>query len=145
MDLNDLKNLNMEDIKAKVMAFADKKTLIKIGISAGSIIFFLIIYYAILNPIVKEKKATFSKSEPDPFYIKCDVHPWMKTWVLVSDHPYFAVTDEKGNFSIDGIPAGTYEVVCWQEKFGKRTLTAEVTIGDGDTTKDFVFTRPKKK
>ena len=95
--------------------------------------------------VVKEKKATFSKSEPDPFYIKCDVHPWMKTWVLVSDHPYFAVTDEKGNFSIDGIPAGTYEVVCWQEKFGKRTLTAEVTIGDGDTTKDFVFTRPKKK
>ena len=95
--------------------------------------------------VVKEKKATFSKSEPDPFYIKCDVHPWMKTWVLVSDHPYFAVTDSKGNFSIDGIPAGNYEVVCWQEKFGKRTLTAEVTIGEGDTTKDFVFTRPKKK
>ena len=93
----------------------------------------------------KEKKATFSKSEPDPFYIKCDVHPWMKTWVLVSDHHYFAVTDAKGNFSIEGIPAGTYEVVCWQEKFGKRTLTAEVTIGEGDTTKDFVFTRPKKK
>ena len=60
MDLNDLKNLNMEDIKAKVMAFADKKTLIKIGISAGSIIFFLIIYYAILNPIVEEKKAKIS-------------------------------------------------------------------------------------
>ena len=57
MDLNELKNLNMDDIKAKVMAFADKKTLIKIGISAGSIIVFLIIYYAILNPIVKEKKA----------------------------------------------------------------------------------------
>ena len=95
--------------------------------------------------VVKEKKATFSKSEPDPFYIKCDVHPWMKTWVLVSDHPYFAVTDAKGNFSIEGIPAGTYEVVCWQEKFGKRTLTAEVTIGEGDTNKDFVFSRPKKK
>ena len=60
MDLNDLKNLNMEDIKTKVMAFAEKKTLIKIGISAGSIIFFLIIYYAILNPIVKEKKAKIS-------------------------------------------------------------------------------------
>tara|TARA_B100000131_G_C18094505_1_gene603485 strand:- start:1084 stop:1794 length:711 start_codon:yes stop_codon:yes gene_type:complete len=95
--------------------------------------------------VVKKKKATFSKSEPSPFYIKCDVHPWMKSWVLVSDHPYFAVTDEKGKFSIEGIPAGTYEVVCWQEKFGKRTLSAKVTIGDGDTTKDFVFTRPKKK
>ena len=57
MDLNDLKNLNMDDLKAKVIAFADKKTLIKLGISLGSIIVFLIIYYAILNPIVKEKKA----------------------------------------------------------------------------------------
>ena len=57
MDLNELKNLNMDDLKAKVLAFADKKTLIKIGISLGSIIIFLIIYYAILNPIVNKKKA----------------------------------------------------------------------------------------
>tara|TARA_Y100000996_G_scaffold367210_1_gene312906 strand:- start:221 stop:904 length:684 start_codon:yes stop_codon:yes gene_type:complete len=57
MDLNELKNLNMDDLKAKIIAFADKKTLIKIGISLGSIIIFLIIYYAVLNPIVKEKKA----------------------------------------------------------------------------------------
>ena len=57
MDLNELKNLNMDDLKAKVLAFADRKTLIKIGISLGSLIVFLIIYYAILNPIVKEKKA----------------------------------------------------------------------------------------
>ena len=95
--------------------------------------------------VVKKKKASFPKSEPDPFYIKCDVHPWMKTWVLVSDHPYFAVTDSNGNFSIDGIPAGTYEVVCWQEKFKKSPLTVTVTIGTGDTTQDFTFTRPKKK
>ena len=50
----------MDDLKAKVLAFADKKTLIKIGISLGSIIIFLIIYYAILNPIVNEKKAKIS-------------------------------------------------------------------------------------
>ena len=56
MDLNELRNLNMEDLKAKLMTFADKKTLIKIGISFGAILFFLIIYYSILNPIVKEKK-----------------------------------------------------------------------------------------
>ena len=60
MDLNELKNLNMQDLKAKVLAFADKKTLIKIGISLGSIIVFLIIYYAIINPIVKDKKAKIS-------------------------------------------------------------------------------------
>ena len=56
MDLNELKNLNMDDLKAKVLAFADKKTLIKGGITFGAIIFFLIIYYSILNPIVNTKK-----------------------------------------------------------------------------------------
>jgi len=57
MDLNELKNLNMDDLKAKVLAFADKKTLIKGGITFGAIVFFLIIYYSILNPIVNNKKA----------------------------------------------------------------------------------------
>ena len=57
MDLNELKNLNMDDLKAKVLGFADKKTLIKGGISFGAIVFFLIIYYSILNPIVNNKKA----------------------------------------------------------------------------------------
>tara|TARA_B100001013_G_scaffold290748_1_gene190615 strand:+ start:36 stop:713 length:678 start_codon:yes stop_codon:yes gene_type:complete len=57
MDLSELKNLNLQDIKAKISAFADKKTLIKFGISFGSIVVFLIIYYSILNPIVNAKKA----------------------------------------------------------------------------------------
>ena len=57
MDLNELKNLNMDDLKAKALAFADKKTLIKGGITFGAIVFFLIIYYSILNPIVNTKKA----------------------------------------------------------------------------------------
>ena len=53
----DLKNMNMTDFKEQILKNLDKKTLIKIGIGVGSIIIFLIIYYAILNPIVKEKKA----------------------------------------------------------------------------------------
>ncbi len=58
MDLKniDLKSLNIEDIKKKILQFTDKKTLIKIGISAGAIIVFLIIYYSILNPLVNKKK-----------------------------------------------------------------------------------------
>ena len=57
MDLKkiDFKNINLEGIKAKLLAI-DKKTLIKIGVAVGSVIFFLIIYYAILNPIVNKKK-----------------------------------------------------------------------------------------
>ncbi len=57
----DLKNLKIEDLKPLIMQYADKKTLIKIGISAGSIIFFLIIYYAVLNPIVNKKKLELTK------------------------------------------------------------------------------------
>jgi len=95
--------------------------------------------------VLKEKKASFPKAEPNPFYIKCDVHPWMKSWVLVSENPYFAVTDSDGNYSIDNIPAGTYEVICWQEKFKKKPLTASIKIGEGETKKDFTFSRPKSK
>ena len=55
----DLKNMNMSDLKGK-LATVDKKTLIKFGIGFGGIIIFLIIYYAILNPMVKERKAKYS-------------------------------------------------------------------------------------
>ena len=51
----DLKNINIESIKSKILAI-DKKILIKYGIGFGSVVFFLIIYYAILNPIVNKKK-----------------------------------------------------------------------------------------
>ena len=54
----DLKNMNMSDLKGK-LATVDKKTLIKFGIGFGGIILFLIIYYAILNPMVKERKAKY--------------------------------------------------------------------------------------
>ena len=55
----DLKNMNMSDLKGK-LATVDKKTLIKFGIGFGGVILFLIIYYAILNPMVKERKAKYS-------------------------------------------------------------------------------------
>ena len=76
MDLKniDLKNINFEDIKEKVIQLADKKTLIKIGISTGSIILFLIIYYSILNPMVDKRKAKLDdmnkKKEETAQYVK---------------------------------------------------------------------------
>ena len=54
----DLKNMTMDDLKQKFSTI-DKKTIIKFGIGFGAIILFLIIYYAILNPMVKERKAKF--------------------------------------------------------------------------------------
>ncbi|MBC8322993.1 MAG: hypothetical protein H8E70_05450 [Candidatus Marinimicrobia bacterium] len=94
---------------------------------------------------VKEKSITFDKVE-DVFVVKCDVHPWMKSYVQVFDHPYFAVTGIDGKFTINNIPPGDYEVVAWQEKFGsKRTLLKQVTVGKDSQTLDFTFSRPKKK
>ena len=55
----DLKNLTMSDLKEKFSGAADKKTLIKIGIGVGAIVLFLIIYYAVLSPMVKERKAKY--------------------------------------------------------------------------------------
>ena len=55
----DLKNITMSDLKAKFTGAADKKTLIKFGIGFGAIVLFLIIYYAILNPMVKERKSKY--------------------------------------------------------------------------------------
>ncbi len=54
----DLKNMTMDDLKQKFSTI-EKKTIIKFGIGFGAIIIFLIIYYAILNPMVKERKAKF--------------------------------------------------------------------------------------
>ena len=87
-----------------------------------------------------QSEMTFNKPEP-LFKVKCDVHPWMHTYVAVMSHPYYAVTGESGEFRIEGLPAGDYEIEAWHEKLG--TLNANVTVADAETaTADFVFTVP---
>jgi plastocyanin len=54
-------------------------------------------------------------AERTPGEVVCDIHNWMKAYWMVTDSPYFAVTDEKGNFEIKNVPAGTQKVVVWQE------------------------------
>ena len=100
--------------------------------------------------VVKEKTIKIDKPE-HAIYIKCDVHPWMKSYISVFDHPFFSVTDKNGSYKIENIPAGTYEVIVWQEKFKDKktkewnTLNATVTIGEGETTQNFTFVKPAKK
>jgi hypothetical protein len=52
--------------------------------------------------------------------IACNIHPWMKAYAWVFDHPYFAVTDENGRFEIKQAPAGKYRIVVWHEASGYR-------------------------
>ena len=68
--------------------------------------------------------------------VECDVHDWMKGYVVVASHPYIAVTDEDGAFRIDGIPPGSYKVRAWHEALGE--LEKDLTIVAGrDTTVSF--------
>lgn len=70
--------------------------------------------------------------------IKCEVHSWMASYVGVLEHPYFAVSDDKGNFEIKNLPAGDYEIEAWHEKY--KTQTMIMSVGAADTkTADFTF------
>jgi hypothetical protein len=69
--------------------------------------------------------------------LKCDVHPWMTGWVLVSSHPFFAVTGDDGSFKISGVPPGSYTVEAWHERYG--TKTAELTVTDKPAETAFQF------
>ncbi len=62
---------------------------------------------------------------------KCNVHPWMNAYAAVLNHPFFGVTDSSGSFSVSGLPAGTYTIEAWHEKYG--TQTQSVTVADGET------------
>jgi hypothetical protein len=63
--------------------------------------------------------------------LRCDLHGWMHAWVIVVDHPWYARTDAEGNFSLDGVPPGTYTLRCWQETLGERELQVTVAANAG--------------
>jgi plastocyanin len=83
---------------------------------------------------------TFSFPATENFLrFKCDVHPWMFSYITVVDHPYFAVTDKDGHFKFpEGLPAGSYTIEAYHRKLGKQTQT--ITVGEEDSkTLSFVM------
>ncbi len=61
---------------------------------------------------------------------KCSVHPWMSAWIAVVDHPYFNVSNEQGEFSIESLPPGNYTLEAWHEVFG--TQTKDVLVRENE-------------
>jgi hypothetical protein len=57
-------------------------------------------------------------AERRPIPLACDIHPWMKGYIMVFDHPFFAITGEDGSFEIQGVPAGEQKLVVWQSERG---------------------------
>ena len=69
--------------------------------------------------------------------VKCNIHPWMHGYFVVVKGPY-AVTDDKGQYTIKGLPPGNYTVTAWQESYG--TQTQKVTLAAGKpATANFTY------
>jgi plastocyanin len=59
----------------------------------------------------------------------CDVHPWMRGFVVVTSHPFFAVSGADGSFTIEKVPAGKYDVEAWHATYGLKKGSVEVADG----------------
>jgi plastocyanin len=64
--------------------------------------------------------------KPEAIEVKCDVHGWMQGWLVATESPYVAVTDNSGNFKLTDVPPGSYTVEVWHEKLGKNTQKVTV-------------------
>lgn len=69
-------------------------------------------------------------AKPEIIRVNCDLHSWMRAWVVVADHPFYALTNEAGEFALPSVPPGTYTLQIWQEALG--TTSREISVGAED-------------
>ena len=79
-----------------------------------------------LIPNGEERSITFNDDEAIPAQVTCNIHPWMKAWLVVRDNPYAAVSKADGSFEIKHLPAGEVELQMWHEKAG---YIGEIKVG----------------
>lgn len=77
------------------------------------------------------KTLNVSFRRPEIMSVSCDLHEWMHAYIVVAEHPYYAVSDASGGFALTDVPAGTHTLEYWHETLGKQT--AEVTVTPGQT------------
>ena len=82
------------------------------------------------EPPGSKAEGTFSREEI-AIPVKCNIHPWMRGYVAVFKHPYFAVTDKDGSFDLHNLPPGNYIIKAWHEKLGTSAQT--ITVGTNET------------
>jgi plastocyanin len=88
--------------------------------------------YSKVNSPFNQAQPKFKKTldvkidKPEVIEVKCDVHGWMHGWLVATENPYFAVTDNSGAFKLTDVPPGNYTVEVWHEKLGKNTQKVTV-------------------
>jgi plastocyanin len=80
------------------------------------------------------------KAEEAMVKLGCDVHRWMTAYVGVVSNPYFAVTESAGSFELGKVPAGTYSIRSWHERFGEMTKSVTIKAGAVSTV-DFTYSQ----
>jgi hypothetical protein len=86
--------------------------------------------YNKLIPAGGQEKLNFPVEERLPVKVACNIHPWMRGWLVVKEHPYMAVSDTDGKLVIKNLPAGEYTFQVWQEEAG---YVREVTVAGKPT------------
>ena len=71
--------------------------------------------------------------------LKCDIHPWMSTWVYVHDSAAVGVTGADGKFRIGDVPPGSYELEVWHPYLGTKKVNVKVAAGETVTVEPPAF------
>jgi plastocyanin len=85
-----------------------------------------------------DEKRSFKFDQPGVAALLCNVHPEMAGYIVAVPTPYHAVTDKSGNYKIDNVPDGDYNVVAWHE--GAKNSTKAVKVA-GDTKADLTVSK----
>lgn len=91
--------------------------------------------HSVANPAFNKPQPKFKKTMKETFRkaeiikITCDAHTWMSGWIIVHEHPYYAVTDKDGKFSLSAIPPGEYTLRMWHETLGEKRFPLSVKQG----------------
>lgn len=86
----------------------------------------------------------FNVAENLPVQVGSNMYPWMSAWMFPLDHPFAAVTDAKGHFSIDGLPPGEHEFRVWHERVGYLNKKLVITIKSGEETRTELEYEPSR-
>jgi plastocyanin len=78
------------------------------------------------------RSISFTFKQTELLRVDCDLHSWMRGWVVVADHPFYTVTNEQGEFILENVPRGKYTLQVWQESLGN--ATQEIVVGDKGIT-----------